>query len=453
MKKIWPLLLLLLLLLLFCVWRHPLKDRFVQFEMTHSQTKNDLSGHFGTMEQSIRLQKAFLKSRGAKSGLHTVLEDGLLDRGGVQLAERVIPLVLTEYSVAKITYRENLFSLQGKAHSRQALERAEKLLSDAGIPVKNTSTLDEAYIAEKNRLAAVKAAKARAARVALEKRKAEEMARLAEERRKAVEAEKARKIAQQKAAEAKRQAEEAERLRLAAQKKAAEAEAKRLAEERRKAAEAERLRKIAQEKALEEQRKAAEAARLAEEQRKAAEAERLRKIAQEKALEEQRKAAEAAQKAAEAEKIRLAEEKNRSEALMKRALEKQRKEVESRRREEAQKSILSLLENEIIEFETGKSTLTVRGEATVDKLVLILNQFPHIHIEIGGHTDSDGDAKFNQKLSQYRVDAVKQELVKQGVSPERMVARGYGESRPLVPNTTAENKQRNRRVEITVIGE
>jgi len=119
----------------------------------------------------------------------------------------------------------------------------------------------------------------------------------------------------------------------------------------------------------------------------------------------------------------------------------------------AKEEIIHLLQLENIEFKTAKGSLTKKGEETVDKLALILKQYSHIKIEIAGHTDSDGSAKFNQKLSQSRVESVKRRVVSKGVDASRLIAIGYGESKPLVPNTTDENKQKNRRVEINILGE
>ena len=159
-------------------------------------------------------------------------------------------------------------------------------------------------------------------------------------------------------------------------------------------------------------------------------------IAQQKAAEE--KAALLA--------LKKAEEKAAQEAKLR--AEKIRKEAE-----EAKQRIQSLLEVENIEFEVAKSRLTQKGQQTVDKLAAILKKYPDIRIKIAGHTDSDGSAEFNQNLSQGRVNTVKKELVHQGIAASRVEAIGYGESKPLVPNTSKENKQKNRRVEITIIGE
>lgn len=117
----------------------------------------------------------------------------------------------------------------------------------------------------------------------------------------------------------------------------------------------------------------------------------------------------------------------------------------------AKKSIRTLLKQHHIGFLPAKGTLTPQGEKTVDALAGILLHHPSIHVEIAGYTDSDGSESFNQKLSQKRVDTVKKRLVSKGISPKRLRAKGYGESHPLVPNTSDENKQKNRRVEITVL--
>ena len=117
----------------------------------------------------------------------------------------------------------------------------------------------------------------------------------------------------------------------------------------------------------------------------------------------------------------------------------------------AEENIKRLLKKRKIEFRSGRNTLTRQGKNTVSKLADILKQYPEISIEIAGHTDSDGSEELNQKLSQARVDAVKEILVVQGINTDRLVAKGYGETKPLVPNTSKRNKRKNRRVEILII--
>ena len=178
---------------------------------------------------------------------------------------------------------------------------------------------------------------------------------------------------------------------------------------------------------------------------KAAEdAERARLEAQRKAQDNAKKLAQ--QKAAEdAERARLEAQHNKEDERLKAIQIKERLAVKEK--------INQLLQIQNIEFEVGKSALTPKGKGTVDKLAKILAKYPNINIEIAGHTDSDGSAEFNQKLSQARVDTVKGRLIARTISARRLTAKGYGESQPLVPNTSDENKQRNRRVEFNIQGE
>lgn len=118
---------------------------------------------------------------------------------------------------------------------------------------------------------------------------------------------------------------------------------------------------------------------------------------------------------------------------------------------EARRGIRALLRSHKIEFLAAKGALTPKGQASVDRLASILKKYSRVHIEIAGYTDSDGSESFNQRLSQKRVDTVKKRLIAKGINPRRLRAKGYGESRPLVPNTSEANKQKNRRVEINVL--
>ncbi len=164
-------------------------------------------------------------------------------------------------------------------------------------------------------------------------------------------------------------------------------------------------------------------------------------------LRKRKEAQEAAKRAAEEAKRKALEAQQKAEE------EARRKAEIAKEKEEAKRTITSLLQVENIEFETAKSILTPRGVATVDKLAEILKRYPDIRVEIGGYTDSDGDDMLNLKLSQERVDSVKKELISRGINGNRINAKGFGESNPIAPNDTEENKQRNRRVEIKIIGE
>jgi outer membrane protein OmpA-like peptidoglycan-associated protein len=76
---------------------------------------------------------------------------------------------------------------------------------------------------------------------------------------------------------------------------------------------------------------------------------------------------------------------------------------------------------------------------------------PSTVIEIGGHTDSTGDAAANMLLSQQRAEAVRAELVQDGVDPSMLVVKGYGSAKPLASNDTVEGRFANRRIEYRVV--
>ncbi|MBL7810606.1 MAG: OmpA family protein [Bacteroidetes bacterium] len=115
---------------------------------------------------------------------------------------------------------------------------------------------------------------------------------------------------------------------------------------------------------------------------------------------------------------------------------------------ETKKAIEQAAKN--IFFETNKDILKKESYDDVDKLVSIMQEYPEAKVTIEGHTDSDGEDAKNLDLSQRRADAVVAYMLAKGISPERMTAVGYGETKPKVPNTSVVNKALNRRVEIVV---
>jgi outer membrane protein OmpA-like peptidoglycan-associated protein/tetratricopeptide (TPR) repeat protein len=108
----------------------------------------------------------------------------------------------------------------------------------------------------------------------------------------------------------------------------------------------------------------------------------------------------------------------------------------------------------------GFDSANLRPESKpgLDSLLQILKDNPAIKIEISSHTDSKGNDKYNQKLSQARAQSVVDYMIGLGIPAERMVAKGYGESKPIAPNTLPNGKdnpdgrQLNRRTEFKVIG-
>lgn len=106
-----------------------------------------------------------------------------------------------------------------------------------------------------------------------------------------------------------------------------------------------------------------------------------------------------------------------------------------------------------VQFETGLSNLTEDSRYQLNDLVEILNQHPNIKIEIAGHTDNVGDDAANLTLSKDRANVVRNYLVEKGINGSRLVAAGYGETRPLESNDTEKGRASNRRTEFSIIAQ
>ncbi|MCK9531780.1 MAG: OmpA family protein [Gammaproteobacteria bacterium] len=107
-----------------------------------------------------------------------------------------------------------------------------------------------------------------------------------------------------------------------------------------------------------------------------------------------------------------------------------------------------LLKLDDVFFQTDSANIAPGATPTVDRVAGFLTRNEDQHIIVEGHTDSVGDAGYNQDLSSRRAEAVKELIVARGIEPERIVTRGYGESRPIASNQNAGGRQLNRRVEI-----
>jgi outer membrane protein OmpA-like peptidoglycan-associated protein len=104
-------------------------------------------------------------------------------------------------------------------------------------------------------------------------------------------------------------------------------------------------------------------------------------------------------------------------------------------------------------FETGKSELKPGAFRNLNTLVTFLRENPKRDVLVEGHTDNQGSDAFNLELSQRRAESVRNYLLSNGIPPERIIARGYGEAYPVAPNETSAGRQQNRRVEIVVLNE
>ena len=113
-------------------------------------------------------------------------------------------------------------------------------------------------------------------------------------------------------------------------------------------------------------------------------------------------------------------------------------------------SLLIALDSEVL-FDVNKYDVRVHPEAeeVLKNLAIVLKEMDVKNFEIDGHTDSDASDEHNQVLSENRANSVKNFLVSQGVTAE-ITTKGYGESKPVASNDTAEGKQKNRRVEIII---
>ncbi len=103
-----------------------------------------------------------------------------------------------------------------------------------------------------------------------------------------------------------------------------------------------------------------------------------------------------------------------------------------------------------ITFATGKAVINPEFNSILDNVGETLAKYESTIVHIAGHTDDVGSAEFNQQLSVNRANSVRDALRAKGVIPERLVTTGYGESLPIADNATAEGRQKNRRVEITL---
>ena len=111
-----------------------------------------------------------------------------------------------------------------------------------------------------------------------------------------------------------------------------------------------------------------------------------------------------------------------------------------------------------IYFDLDKSNIRKDAIAPLEKIVEAMIEYPEIKIEIGSHTDSRQHRKYNKLLSQRRADATMAYLIKRGIAPERLTAKGYGESQLVNPCAdavpcTEEEHQQNRRSTFVIIGE
>ena len=253
---------------------------------------------------------------------------------------------------------------------------------------------------------------------------------------------------------------QAQQRRLAQER---EEEARRLArleEERRRQAEADRLRAEELRLQAERERAQSDAARQAAErerldaERAKAEADRARADA-----ERVRQEAEAARQAAEAARLTAEQQARQAQDAASQA-ERDREELRARLREqlnvilETRETARGLIVNvSDVLFDFDRADLKPGARERLARVAGILSAHPGLKIEVEGHTDAVGTDDYNQRLSERRASSVSAYLRQQGIGEAIVATQGFGESRPVATNGTAEGRQQNRRVEIVVSGE
>jgi outer membrane protein OmpA-like peptidoglycan-associated protein len=118
-----------------------------------------------------------------------------------------------------------------------------------------------------------------------------------------------------------------------------------------------------------------------------------------------------------------------------------------------EKQIVSIQKDRIeikdkVYFDTNRTTIQKRSFKLLDQVAKVILEHPELEkVWIEGHTDERGSNQHNAELSQRRAEAVREYLIKKGVAPQRLEARGMGRTKPVAPNTTEKGRAANRRVE------
>ena len=103
-------------------------------------------------------------------------------------------------------------------------------------------------------------------------------------------------------------------------------------------------------------------------------------------------------------------------------------------------------------FAPGRYELTIDAKLALAKMAGVLLAYPGVKLEVDGYTDATGGQEFNQTLSDKRAEAVRTFLVQEGVSPDSIVAKGFGPANPIASNDTPQGRKMNRRVDMIVSG-
>lgn len=118
---------------------------------------------------------------------------------------------------------------------------------------------------------------------------------------------------------------------------------------------------------------------------------------------------------------------------------------------ELEKELNAVVNVAPIPFDSSKATLRPEADPILDKVAALALRYAGVSISVDGHTDTTGSAESNLALSQARADAVRDALVSRGVPATQLSSKGYGETQPLLPDDSEDNKAKNRRVVFSVV--
>ncbi len=218
----------------------------------------------------------------------------------------------------------------------------------------------------------------------------------------------------------------------------AQARAQAEAQQRQQAEQTAEQQRLAAEQAQQAAQQAAQERAAAEQARQEAIAEQQRLAAQQQQLQQQVQQAQSAAQRAEMER-----EQTRQQ------LTRQLNQV-LQTRDTARGLIVNMSD---VLFDFNKATLKPGARERLAKVAGIILAYPDLKLQVEGYTDNIGTPQYNQQLSEKRADTVRDYLEQQGVNPNNVTARGFGESAPVASNSTAAGRQQNRRVEMVVSGE
>ena len=113
--------------------------------------------------------------------------------------------------------------------------------------------------------------------------------------------------------------------------------------------------------------------------------------------------------------------------------------------------VVTFDENSGVYFDTNKYNINSASQATLDKLISVLKEYPDTNILVVGHTDSTGSAEYNMTLSKNRAYSVTNYFTSKGLNSSRFTTNWFGEEQPLHDNSTAEGRAKNRRVNVAIV--